>query len=89
MYEYKFVKISVGAFSGSPKDDYQGIIHEHARQGWKLHQIFTPPLGAGGQAVSMELIFEKEVANDYMLLYDSPPCSYYLNLNLPILELTS
>lgn len=64
MYEYKFVKISVGAFSGSPKDDYQGIIHEHARQGWKLHQIFTPPLGAGGQAVSMELIFEKEVANN-------------------------
>lgn len=61
MYEYKFVEIAVGTFSAYPKEDYQEIIHEHARQGWKLHQILTPPFAANGQAITMELIFEKKL----------------------------
>jgi len=61
MYEYKFVDISVGSFSNYPKEDYHEIIHEHARKGWKLHQILTPPFAAGGQAITMELIFERKV----------------------------
>ncbi|MDQ0270951.1 DUF4177 domain-containing protein [Cytobacillus purgationiresistens] len=63
MYEYKFVDIPLGSFSGYPKEDYEEIVHEHARQGWKLHQILTPPFAASGQASSMELIFERKAAN--------------------------
>ncbi|PLR94655.1 DUF4177 domain-containing protein [Bacillus sp. T33-2] len=61
MYEYKFVEVTIGSFSGNPKDDYQDIINEHARKGWRLHQIFTPPFGPNGQAYIMELIFEKKI----------------------------
>ncbi|NRG44843.1 DUF4177 domain-containing protein [Bacillus sp. CRN 9] len=61
MYDYKFVEISVGSFTGIPKEDYQEIIHTHAKEGWRLHQILTPPFAAGGQALTMEIIFEKKL----------------------------
>ncbi len=61
MYEYKFVDVNIGAFSNYPKEDYHEIIHEHAKQGWKLHQIFTPPFATHGQAITMELIFERKI----------------------------
>ncbi|USK42272.1 DUF4177 domain-containing protein [Cytobacillus oceanisediminis] len=61
MYEYKFVTIPVGALNGKPKEDYQVIIHNHSREGWRLHQILTPPFAAGGQALMMEIIFERQV----------------------------
>ncbi|MBU5212928.1 MULTISPECIES: DUF4177 domain-containing protein [Heyndrickxia] len=61
MYEYKFETIPVGALNGKPKKDYQAIIHENAREGWKLLQIVTPPFGGAGQALTMELIFEKKI----------------------------
>jgi hypothetical protein len=61
MYEYKFVEIQVGAFSGKPKDDYREVIHQHAKDGWRLHQFVPLPFGAGRQSLSIELIFEKEI----------------------------
>ena len=47
-YEYKFVR--VGEYRGSAlfgvrdseREAYQGVVHEHARQGWRLVQIFAP-----------------------------------------------
>ena len=43
--EYIFVKLEPGFFSGNPKGDYKEIIKEHAREGWRLVQIFAPGTG--------------------------------------------
>ncbi|WP_436513748.1 DUF4177 domain-containing protein [Clostridium thermobutyricum] len=61
MYEYKFIKLEIkGLFSIEPKQDYHKIIEENAREGWRLVQIFAPPLGTEGKAYYYELIFEKQ-----------------------------
>ena len=57
-YEYKFVKLNPRLKS----EDYQPIILEHAREGWRLVQVFAP--GAGGLLASpnfCDIIFEREV----------------------------
>lgn len=60
MFEYQFVSIPVKVLSGKLKMDYQSIVHEYARNGWRLHSIVTPPFANGGMALTMELVFEKE-----------------------------
>ena len=64
MYEYKFVKIDVDykAFAAKVKirEDYHQIIEEQAQEGWRLLQIFAPPVLGPGQANFFELIFERE-----------------------------
>ena len=57
--EYIFVKLEPGFFSGNPKGDYKEIIKEHAREGWRLVQIFAPGTGPAGIASYFEIIFEK------------------------------
>lgn len=60
MYEYKFIRLGLtGFFESKPKQDYHVIVNEHAKQGWRLVQILTPPTGAYGSATHFELIFEK------------------------------
>ncbi|WP_397538982.1 DUF4177 domain-containing protein [Rummeliibacillus pycnus] len=61
MYDYKFVEVHVGSFTGKPKEDYQAIIREHALEGWRLHTFQPLPFLAGGQALKIQLIFEKEL----------------------------
>jgi len=64
-YEYKFIKINVKihAFKGAePKEDYRQIVDQHARDGWRLVQIFAPPIKGYGYADFYELIFEREVS---------------------------
>ena len=63
MYKYEFVRIELksGFLSTKPEQDYQEIIHEYARKGWKLNQIFAPPIAGYGSASYFELIFEKEI----------------------------
>ena len=64
-YEYEFVRI--GEYRGSAlfgvrdseREAYQGVVHEHARQGWRLVQIFAPGTAAFGAARYYELIFER------------------------------
>jgi hypothetical protein len=64
-YEYKFVR--VGEYRGSAlfgvrdseREAYQAVVHEHARQGWRLVQIFAPGTAAFGAARYYELIFER------------------------------
>jgi hypothetical protein len=62
-YEYKFVRLGEGWFSATraAKDHYQEQIHEHAREGWRLVQIFAPGIGVDGLAGYYELILEREL----------------------------
>jgi len=68
MYEYKFVRVGESrgsAFFGvqdKARKNYQGVVHEHARDGWRLVQIFAPGVAAFGAAKYYELIFERERA---------------------------
>jgi Domain of unknown function (DUF4177) len=60
-YEYKFVRIGEGwlAATREARTQYQDIIHEHAREGWRLVQIFAPGIGGYGAAKYFEMIFER------------------------------
>ena len=64
-YEYKFVRL--GEYRGSAlfgvrdsaRDAYEEVVHENAREGWRLVQIFAPGTAAFGAARYYELIFER------------------------------
>ena len=63
-YEYEFVRIGEG-WTGVRKEgrqQYQNIVHDHARAGWRLVQVFAPGFGVYGVAKYVELIFEREIA---------------------------
>lgn len=61
MYEYQFIKVNASTLSGKIKEDYEQIITEKASDGWRLH-TFTPlPFAAGGQAISVQIIFERKI----------------------------
>jgi len=68
MYEYKFIRVGESrgsAFFGvqdKARKSYQGVVHEHAGDGWRLVQIFAPGVAAFGAAKYYELIFERERA---------------------------
>ncbi|MFD3261226.1 DUF4177 domain-containing protein [Paenibacillus lentus] len=65
MYEYKFVRVELkGIIENKPVENYQEIIHEHARQGWRLFQIFAPSTQGFGTANHFDLIFERMVQSD-------------------------
>ena len=62
MLNYKFVTINLdrGLLTRKPSRDYHAVIEEHARQGWRLVQIFAPPVsGLYGRAEFYEVIFER------------------------------
>ena len=63
-YGYKFVRLGEGWLSvrKSGRDDYKTAIHEHARDGWRLVQIFAPGIGGYGAAKYYELILEREIS---------------------------
>ena len=60
-FEYKFVRLGEGwlAVKGDAKREYQEVIQKHARDGWRLVQIFAPGIGGYGAAKYYEMIFEK------------------------------
>lgn len=62
MYEYDFVEIRLktGWKGRQPQEDYREVIARRARDGWRLVQIFAPPVAGYGAAVSYELVFERE-----------------------------
>jgi hypothetical protein len=41
---------------------YEHIVHDHAKDGWRLVQIFAPGVAAFGAARYYEFIFEREIA---------------------------
>lgn len=59
MYEYKFIKVELSNWTSKPQDDYQDIIIDHAKQGWRFVQIFAPSTRGYGSAAYFELIFER------------------------------
>jgi len=60
-FEYKFVRLGEGMMSVKKvaRNTYQDVINEHARDGWRLVQVFAPGIGGYGSAKYYELIFEK------------------------------
>jgi hypothetical protein len=71
-YEHKFVRIGENAASAifgvrdKDRNAYEGIVHEHAGEGWRLVQIFAPGVAAFGAAKYYELIFERETSANAM-----------------------
>jgi hypothetical protein len=69
IYEYKFVRL--GDYRGSAwfgvsdkvRNAYEDVVHEQARDGWRLVQIFAPGVATFG-AKYYELIFERERTED-------------------------
>jgi hypothetical protein len=64
-YDYKFVRLGEGAFGvkRSARKDYQETVHQHAREGWRLVQIFSPSTGVYGTSQYFELIFERQITD--------------------------
>ncbi len=64
-YEYKFVRLGEGWTSArsEARDQYQDEIQQHARDGWRLVQVFAPGVGVYGAAKYYELILERELPN--------------------------
>lgn len=62
-FEYKFVRLGEGmiAVRKAGKEGYQEAVHKHAREGWRLVQIFAPGIGGYGAAKYFELVFERPV----------------------------
>jgi hypothetical protein len=69
-FEYKFVRLGESrgsawfGVSDKVRNAYEEVVHEHARDGWRLVQIFAPSVAAFGAAKYYELIFERERAQD-------------------------
>lgn len=62
-YEYKFVRIGEGwlAVKRAARNNYQDVIERHAREGWRLVQVFAPGTGVYGAPKYFEIILEREV----------------------------
>ena len=62
-YEYEFVRLGEGWMSAKKEasEGYQQAVHDHAREGWRLVEVFAPSMGAYGMSKYYELIFEREV----------------------------
>jgi hypothetical protein len=63
-YEYKFVseKLKGHLLSGADSG-YRDSIVEHARDGWRLVQVFAP-VGGVGPSGGVDLIFERPIETD-------------------------
>ena len=61
-YRSKFVRLGEGwmGVRKEAREQYQQVVHDHAREGWRLVQVFAPGTGGYGAAKYFELIFERE-----------------------------
>ena len=57
MKEYRFEKVELKSFTRDPKEDYHKIIHEAAKDGWELVQIFAPGTASYGTAHILKSFF--------------------------------
>ncbi len=60
MYEYKFVKVKLSTFKLEPKENYQAMVNDYAKDGWRLMQILTPPTVGYGTIGYYEFVFERQ-----------------------------
>ena len=63
-YEYKLVRLGEGLLFAKceARINYQEQIQQHARDGWRLVQIFAPGIGIFGAPKYYELVLEREVS---------------------------
>ncbi len=59
MYEYKYVKCSMGGFFTG--DDHREIIDKHAKEGWRFIQILPLYYTLEGRGKDFEIIFERRL----------------------------
>lgn len=62
IYEYKFIRLGEGLMGVRKvaRRTYQDVVHQHAREGWRLVQIFAPAIAGHGAAKYYEIILERE-----------------------------
>lgn len=62
-FEYTFVRLGEGTLGvkRDAREHYQAVIRQHAAEGWRLVQIFSPGTGIYGAAQYFELILERPV----------------------------
>lgn len=58
MYQYKFVKATLGGFF--EEANHREIINQHAQEGWRLVQVLPKEYNGHGKPISYEIIFEKK-----------------------------
>jgi hypothetical protein len=67
-FEYTFVRLGENRASAifgvqdKARHAYEDVVNQHARDGWRLVQIFAPGVAAFGAAKYYELILEREAA---------------------------
>jgi len=64
-HEYMFVRVGEGWLGARSKAEreYQQIVQDHARDGWRLVQVFAPSTGTYGVSKYFEVILERERGN--------------------------
>lgn len=64
-FEYMFIRLGEGwlGVRRDARESYQNVVHHHARDGWRLVQIFAPGTGGYGAAKYFELIFERPLSS--------------------------
>jgi len=60
-FEYKYIRVGKGLFwaKSVAEKDYKSIIELHAREGWRLVQVFAPGTGIYGLSRFYEIILER------------------------------
>ena len=61
MYEYKFVKVKFSGFTLKAEEDYETIVNDYAKDGWRLLQVLAPATVGYGTIGYYEFIFEREI----------------------------
>jgi Domain of unknown function (DUF4177) len=61
MYESNFIQIKLSRWNNVPKENYHEIIAKHAKDGWRLVQLFAPVTSGNDASSFFEIIFEKSL----------------------------
>ena len=61
MYEYKFVRVKFSGFKLKPEEDYQVMVNNYAKEGWRLMQTLTPSTVGYGTIGYYEFVFERQI----------------------------
>ena len=61
MYEYKFVRVKFSGLKLKPEEDYQVMVNNYAKEGWRLMQTLTPSTVGYGTIGYYEFVFERQI----------------------------
>jgi hypothetical protein len=60
-YEYEIIRIErKGVLNVKLEEDYREIIKKKAKEGWRLVQVFAPPMEGYGVAQFVDVILERQ-----------------------------